>query len=343
MRFFLFVVLLISCYTVSGFGQTTTSLFDSLYQHTDIKITLTYPFDSLYSTNQEEIKAVISIETEAGYLMKDVNMLLNLRGKFRRMKCSMPPLLLNFKKSTLTDLHLAPIDEIKLVTHCLATKEGQENLEEERLCYQVYESLTPYSYRTIWISVQYRNASNPEESISSAGFLLEPDKVISSRLGLSERKLFNLAEDSLHFETYSLTAAFDFMIGNRDWSIVMSRNAKLFFSPVEKKYVVIPYDFDYSNVVDASYRRETRPQNMTNTLDRLYEGEYFKSRAGSILISFEKYKPTILDKVNTATNPMDENSRKKIYKYFDYWFTYIEKSNPKELIYGMVCPYKGGL
>lgn len=343
MRIFLPLCFYLSCITVSAVSQEDISLFDSLYNQKNIKISLTYPFDSLYSSNQEEINALISIETEQGYLMKDVKMTLNLRGKFRRMKCSMPPLMLNFKKSTLRDIHVSPIDEIKLVTHCLPNQEGQENLKEERMCYQLYEVVAPNAYRTIWLTVNYHNALRPGDSILSSGFLLEPDQVISSRLGLTERKLFNIAEDSLEFESYSLAAAFNFMIGNRDWSIIMSRNAKLFFNTTTNKYVVIPYDFDYSNIVGASYRRETRPATMLHQYDRLYEGEYFSNRAGDILISFAALKPILLNSVNTASNPMQENERKSIYKYLDTWFKNIEKSKPEELKYGMICPYKGGL
>ena len=207
----------------------------------------------------------------------------------------------------------------------------------------LYEALTPYAYRTIWVSVTYIDASHREGSISSTGFLLEPDKVISSRLDLIERKLFNISEDSLQFESYSLATAYNFMIGNRDWSIVMSRNAKLFFNSFTNKYVVIPYDFDYSNIVDASYRRETRPVTMLHHFDRIYEGEYFHTRAGAMLLSFDTLKPVILERLTSAENPMDDIQRKKIYKYFETWFTHIEKSKPIDLKYGMVCPYKGGL
>jgi len=324
-------------------GQSTLSLFETLYGLEGVRLTLTYPFDSLYRTNQEEIEAIIRIESQAGILMKDERMTLNLRGKFRRMKCNMPPLLLNFKKSTLRDLGLKDTDEMKLVTHCLDTPEGKSNLEEERLCYQMYETLTPYAYRTIWITVDYIDQLNPGNHILSTGFLLEPDKDINARLGVQERKLFNVAEDSLHYNSYGLAAAFNFLIGNRDWSIVMSRNAKLFFDPAQGKYIVIPYDFDYSNVVSASYRRETRPVEMVNPYDRIYQGEYFTSKSGEILKSFAGNKSTILSRVNTAPNSMNETRRKSIYKYFEYWFDEVEKSSVRELRYGMVIPYKGGL
>lgn len=319
------------------------SLFDKLYNAQNIEFTLTYPFDSLYRTNSDEIEARISIRTDSSFLMKDAPLSINLRGKFRRMKCTMPPLLLNFKKSTLKDLNLANIDEMKLVTHCMEGQEGQDNLAEERLIYQLYETLTPVSYRTIWISVQYCNASVSGDCISSVGFLLEPDKVISKRLGIEEKKIFNIAEDSIHFDSYGFTTAFNFLIGNRDWSLVASRNAKLFYNPAIGKYVVIPYDFDYSNVVGATYRKEILPKSMLHPFDRIYQGEYFTNRSGEILKTFSGFEQQILDAVYSSNILMDNERRKKICKYFSQWFDMVKKRKAENLQYGLVCPYNGGL
>lgn len=343
MRHNYLLFLLIWTFQAALVAQSPKSLFESLYGLEAIKITLTYPYDSLYRTNQDEIDAIISIESKNGFLLKNEPLSLNLRGKFRRMKCDMPPLLLNFKKSTLRDLDLNDIDEIKLVTHCLETSEGQENLQEEFFCYQLYETLTPYAYRTIWLEVTYIDALHPERQFRSAGFFIEPDKDISRRLGVIERKLFNVAPDSLDYATYATAAAFNFLIGNRDWSIVMSRNAKLFFSPIGNQYIVIPYDYDYSNLVGASYRRETRPEDMLHTYDRIYQGEYFPDRAGDILKLFLDSEGTIMGSVYSVSNPMDEDQRKKIAKYFQTWFDMVRKKDPKDMPYGFLMPYKGGL
>lgn len=343
MRIFQLITFIFISAVPEGLGQKSISLFEKLYGLEQVNVSLTYPFDSLYRTNQEEIAALITIECETGVLLKDEPIKLNLRGKFRRMKCSMPPLLLNFRKSTLRSMELNDIDEIKLVTHCLDTPEGQQNLEEERLCYQVYETLTTYAYRTIWLTVNYHDAQDPNRYISSTGFLLEPDKDISNRLGVHEYKLFNVVEDSLSFETYSLASAFNFLIGNMDWSIIMSRNAKLFYNPANSRYEVIPYDFDYSNVVGATYRRESRPAKMSHPYDRVYQGEYYKGRAAEILKDFQGYEDLIINRVNTAPNPMDKGKREKIKKYFETWFTQVRKSADKDIDYGMIIYYKGGL
>lgn len=343
MRFLILSIFLFLSLNPDGKGQSSLSLFETLFSLEEVSITLTYPFDSLYRSNREEIDALITIESKDGILVENEKITMNLRGKFRRMKCTMPPLLLNFKKSTLRNLKLDPIDEVKLVTHCLDTPEGEENLREELMCYRVYEALTPCSYRTIWLTVTYLDALRVGKPIQSRGFLLEPDKDITKRLGYIERKLFNPAEDSLHFESYSHTVAYNFLIGNRDWSIVMARNAKLFFDSVSSRYVVIPYDFDYSNIVSATYRRETRPENMTHPLERIYQGEYFANRSGEILKKFQESQEIILNQVATAPNPMDESDRKKITKYFETWFSQIKKADAKDLPYGYIVTYKGGL
>lgn len=338
----LFTILFISTHILSQ-DTSKYSLFDKLYTAGNIVLTLTYPFDSLQKTNNEDIDAKASIMSKEGLMVENAPMSINIRGKFRRMKCSMPPLMLNFKKSTLRELNLKPYDEIKLVTHCIEGKEGQENLQEERMIYQVYETLTPLSYRTIWLNVEYCNSLKPGECYRSVAFLIEPDKVLSDRLGIVEMKMYNMAEDSIDFSSYSNTAAFNFLIGNRDWSIVSSRNAKLFYNPKDHKYVVIPYDFDYANIVGASYRRETLSKSMSHPFDRIYQGEYFKERSGEILKSFCQFEKPILDALSVAPNPMDAQRREKVSKYFEIWFGMVKKTRPENLQYGTVCPYSGGL
>ncbi len=343
MRFNVLFFLLFNSSFIWSQDPIKISLFDKLYTSNNIELTLTYPFDSLNKTKSEEIEARISIRTDSGFLLTDAPLTINIRGKFRRMKCTMPPLLLNFKKSTLKELNLSAIDEMKLVTHCIEGPEGIDNMEEELLIYQLYETLTPLSYRTIWLSVKYCNMSNPVECVQSVGFLLEPDKVVSSRLGIIEKKLYNMAEDSIHYVSYSRTAAFNFLIGNRDWSVVASRNAKLFYDPQLGKYVVIPYDFDYANIVGATYRRETLPKAMKHPFDRIYQGEYFANKSGEILKSFYACEKPVLDAVNSAHNPMDQERKNKIYKYLDSWFRMVKNKKADELPYGTICPYAGGL
>ncbi|HZV69404.1 MAG TPA: hypothetical protein VFG10_07670 [Saprospiraceae bacterium] len=323
--------------------KSRISLFEKLYGFDSIRLTITYPFDSLKKSNNNEVEALITIETDRELLVTNQPLTLNIRGKYRRMKCTFPPILLNFKKSMLKSLGLTSGDEMKLVTHCIEGEEGQLNLQEERMLYQVYESITPNSYRTIWVTVHYCDSQAPAICDTSTGFLLEPDADITSRLGIFEKKVYNPKEDSLDFETYGRTVAFNFLIGNRDWSIAGARNAKLFYDTSAGKYIVIPYDFDFSNVVGASYRRETLPRTMVHPFDRIYQGEYFNDKAGLILKSFYAFHDTIINTIKIARNPLFEERRMQISKYFEKWFTMIKKNRPGDLMYDCVCRYNGGL
>ncbi len=343
MRIYGLLLLFHITFSVNGNGQESMSIFEQLSTHTSIFITLSYPFDSLYKTQSEEIDAIISIRTENGMFLTDEAIKVNLRGKFRRMTCSMPPLLLDFRKSTLKDLGLNKHDEVKLVTHCLETAEGQENLLEERLCYQLYESLTPYAYRTLWLTVLYCDQLNPNNTLQSTGFMIEPDKDLEARLDVKEAKLFNPPEDSLDYETYSKAVAFNFLIGNLDWSVIMARNAKLFFDKKQAEYIVIPYDFDYCNIVGASYRRSLLSDGIEHPNDRVYKGEYFVHRSAEILDSFEATKTGVLHRILSMPGELSEKHRKKIWKYCETWYDFIRRKDREERVYGLVMPYKGGL
>lgn len=324
--------------------QRIPSLFDTLSSTANVRLRLTYAFDSLYRTNREEISAVVSIGSEENWLLLHKDIKLTLRGKFRRIKCAaMPPLLLNFRKSDLRDIGLADIDEMKLVTHCLQGPEGLENLQEERLCYQAYAATTRFAYRTIWVEVTYCDQGRDNSCITTSGFLLEPDEDLHRRLDIRERKIFNVDQDSLDFESYSRVTAFNFLIGNRDWSIVANRNAKLFYQAGAGKYVVIPYDFDFSNVVGASYRRETMADQIAHPFDRVYQGEYFAPEAPRILKQFTSQETAILEAVRTAPNDLEERRRERIAGYLSAGFRFIRKAIPETLTYGVVCPYRGHL
>lgn len=318
-------------------------LFNFLYSFDSLSITLTYPFDSLQKTRQDEIEGMVDIRSARGDILVDEPIKIGLRGKFRRMNCVMPPLMLNFRKSTLKDMGLNSHDDIKLVTHCLDTDEGVENLLEERLCYLLYESLTPYAYRTAWVTVRYQDAYDPKVFIESQGFLIEPDKDLEDRLSVEETKRFNPPEDSVDFETYSKTVAFNFLIGNRDWSIVMARNTKLFYDDTKGKFIVIPYDFDYCNIVGASYRKTVLWEGLKHPNDRIYFGEYFSDRAAEILQGFTPTENSILHRIMASPGNLNEKQRKKIRTYCETWYKYIQTRKTKDLAFQMIMPYKGGL
>jgi len=85
------------------------------------------------------------------------------------------------------------------------------------------------------------------------------------------RKVHPLYQDDL---TSLQNSFFQYLIGNTDFSTRGEHNQKLLY--VDKKYVSIPYDFDMSGLVNASYATISGMANMkgniTEVTQRVYKG-----------------------------------------------------------------------
>ena len=82
---------------------------------------------------------------------------------------------------------------------------------------------------------------------------------------------------------------------------------------------------------------------MESPFDRIYEGEYYKTREGEILKSFLVYNPNVVNTIYNSDVDLTENRKKKISRYLQEWFDEVEKTKTERLTYGVVFYYKGGL
>jgi hypothetical protein len=122
------------------------------------------------------------------------------------------------------------------------------------------------------------------------------------------------------------------MIGNTDYSIGGRHNVKLIASKDHKGpgIIPIPYDFDYSGIVDAHYAVAKERLNLGSVRDRYYYG---MCRGDSLYNStfdlFEDKKDEILQFINTFDNA-DKKTHKSILKYIEDF--YVELENRQRLI-----------
>ena len=87
---------------------------------------------------------------------------------------------------------------------------------------------------------------------------------ISDRLGLQFR--------NVHADTILLMTLFDYMIGNTDMSMQRQHNVRIVQTPSNVFYPV-PYDFDYSGLLDTSYAvADTKLFGIQTVRERLYRG-----------------------------------------------------------------------
>jgi hypothetical protein len=71
----------------------------------------------------------------------------------------------------------------------------------------------------------------------------------------------------------TLMTLFQFMIGNTDFAITAQHNVRVVETPTERRYAV-PYDFDYSGLVNATYAvvDKTRIEGISSVRERRYRG-----------------------------------------------------------------------
>ena len=231
------------------------SIFDLVNYQDILEVDIELKLEELLSDwrSEDSFEAVFSFtDLQGGEQVWKTKV--EIRGKYRRTKCKeMPPLRLNFKKGDLKEVGLAKFDDLKLVTQCVDDpKEAKQLLLKEYLAYKIYNEITDFSYRVQFVKINFKDT---ETGISKLqyGFLIEDTAQLRDRLNAEKYdNNFGINKDQLDEASYSNMALFQYMIGNGDWSVLeTSRNVKLVSK--ENKLIPVPYDFDFSAMVNAGY------------------------------------------------------------------------------------------
>ncbi len=191
------------------------------------------------------------------------------RTRLRSSICEFPPLRLNVPKSAVEGTVLEGQDKLKLVTHCRAREENQTNTLEEYLAYRLLNRLTERSFRVRLARVTYVDLSRREQPHEQWGFLIEDDDHLAERLGgeVMDESVEVPVRDFRGRNT-ALVSLFQYMIGNTDWSMAQHHNTVLVRTPAD--IIPVPYDFDWSGLVNASYARPDSTLGLRTVRQRAY-------------------------------------------------------------------------
>lgn len=198
------------------------------------------------------------------------------RGNFRRNKknCNFPPLRLDFPTRQMEGTVFEGQDKLKLVTPCHHDRDDYQNyVFDEYLVYRLLNVLTPRGHRVRLVEITYEDIEGDYDTRTRFGFLIEDEDAMAERntATLEEVTQFHPARTRSDFSV--LVALFNYMIGNTDWSPVYFHNVKLIRTQ-EADYLTVPYDFDFSGIVNARYATvDPSLQNRIRRVrNRLYRG-----------------------------------------------------------------------
>ena len=254
--------------------------------------------------------------------------------RLRRETCRFPPLRIEFAQPPAATSLFGGQRRLKLVTHCRPAESFQQHVLLEYAAYRLYNLLTPASFRARLATVDYIDG-NGRPFVSRVGFLIEDKDDVGRRIGQRSAAVEDsVALGRLEPRAAARSALFEYMIGNRDWSMKAGppgegccHNSRLFVLPAatagRRDLVTVPYDFDFSGLVDAPYA--VPPDgSAVSVRRRAYMGFCYHNReALAVAAEFRALRPALLAEFATITG-LDERSRRKAVTYVEEFFAEID-------------------
>ncbi len=256
------------------------------------------------------------------------NIRIKSRGEFRNEFCTFPPIMINLKKTENRREDMKEIEKVKLVTHC---KSGNEdNLLKEYLIYKLYNVLSDVSFRARLVRIDYINTAKKNKTVNAFGFFIEPVNVLAERTNKIEVESINLGQKDMVPEILDRMAIFNYMIGNADWSIPNQHNCKILLeanAQTQNLGIPVPYDFDYTGMVNASYAVPNETSKIKDVTQRIYTGTCrSKETFAKELIEFTDNKAAFYRVINEFPY-ISEKGKKEMIKYLNEFYEGFDSRN----------------
>ncbi len=260
-----FPLFTISC--LWSFSLSSLQAQQPLFQSEEIiHLTLTCEWQNVLDDRGHDPnyhKAILGYTDETGRDW-DIEVKVKARGNYRKdpFMCDFPPLRINFDKDMTEPRHFTGINKLKMVTHC----QTDEYILREYYIYRMYQLFTDYSLRVRLVKIDYVDAEGISPTETHYSFFIEDADDMAERFGAVE------IDDDILVEAEDVTAEdllrihmFQYMIANMDFVVADRQNVKIITNPERGgRPLVVPYDFDWSGLVDASYTRMTLGENVSS-------------------------------------------------------------------------------
>ncbi|MEL6593448.1 MAG: hypothetical protein AAFP02_03905 [Bacteroidota bacterium] len=332
---------LLLLFSLSAWSQQNLSAFqdyDLFGQEEALEVELRFNYKSFIRNKHKDEyqEALFTVKLDENTSISDT-IRMKARGEFRKQYCGFPPIKLNFKKADFQVPALANLEKIKLVTHCRNTETFQQYLYKEYLTYKSLNLITPYSLRVRLVKLTYIDQEERKQPFVRYGFLIEDIDDLAARVEAIEIEQEGVHPELTDRQQMTRVALFEFMIGNTDWHIPSLHNVKLLqekqFSENPKLFV-IPYDFDYSGMVNTMYAIPDEKLNIKSVRDRIYMG-YIRTpqelQAEIDLFLAQKEATIALYQDFELLDPRQQN---ECVRYLEEFYSILE--NPKRVRFNIL-------
>ena len=267
------------------------------------------------------------------------------RGHSRRLRqtCDFAPLRLEFVKEQARKTVFEGHGPLKLGTHCRSNSQFEQYVLREYTVYRLYNLLTPYSFRARLARVTYVDSVQSKTLNTHYAMFIEDDDDVARRMSgrISDRT--GLLFRNVHADTILLMTLFEYMIGNTDMSMKVQHNVRIVETP-ENVFYPVPYDFDYSGLVDTSYAAaDTKQLGIESVRDRLYRGPCkTAAELEPFFARFRAARPDITA-LYSALPDMTPSYRKNALKYLDGFYRTIDRRGAVKAAFIDRCDNRQGM
>ena len=304
-----------------GTGGEPSTIFDELSYDEVVDLSIEVDLEALCANYRDDTKhkAVLTFDDKSGE-QQFWPIKLQLRGKFRRMHCAeIPPLKLYFDKEDLKLGGFAEYNDFKIVNYCLADKEAaRELLLKEYMAYKIYNELATESFRVQLLRITYRDIKSGRKTKQLA-IMIEDTGLLKKRINAHKFQKPEIYQQSMFdMEQVQTMALFQYMIGNTDWQLNLEKNIKILEQ--DRYYIVVPYDFDFSGLVNPPYGIPNSKFNRASLLDRVYLG--FKDTTHEMEVVIDQFRtkqPAIYELIK-SNKQLRAISKKEMLGYLDTFY-----------------------
>lgn len=313
-------------------GAKPRSLFEWIEQPETLEVVVETDMRALLSEkNDEYLPATFTFKDAMGQ-EQQLTSGIKPRGKFRRRVCDFPPIKLSFDEQELIQRDLLPFNSLKVVTHCLADVSGsKDNLLREFLAYELYQQMTPMSYRVKLAHITYVDSKKREKTVTRLAFFIEPTEEMAYRLEGEEVEDFGFSVEKLEPRNSAEMRIFQYFIGNTDWSVNTLHNIKLIRHTETGDLFAIPYDFDFAGWVDPIYAIPNPNIGQTDVRDRYFFGDLPSLEAWNACYSrLEFIRPSLEARIE-GLEDLSTGAKREMMRYVDSFFQRDSKQLVKRM------------
>jgi hypothetical protein len=242
-----------------------------------IRITIQGPISNLVSNRREVPRpGTLTMAGEPAYPIA-----LTPRGITRLQGdvCQFPPLRVEFTRPPPAGSLFQGQRRLKLVTHCKRSDDFQQKVLLEYSAYRMYNLMTPQSFRVRLANIDYVDETG-KPYVSRIGYFIEDFSDVAKRNGMSVAHMGSLVPlQQIEPRSGARLAVFEYMISNYDWSMRAGpqgteccHNSRLMSAGPGSLLTTVPYDFDFSGLVDAPYAGPPEGIPIRTLRDRNYRG-----------------------------------------------------------------------